>query len=437
MKRAYANRPRSHKPNPPEPGSAGQPCPRNRQIPLPLDREELLELMQDSLESLALELGLLVASSLLEDEVTRLCGPRYQRHPGRSHTRYGHQRGVATLAGQKVAIERPRVRHTDGRGEVPLETYDRLQSPDAMPRAVLRRMVRGVSTRDYAGVVDLARDGFGVAKSSVSRDFVRASAADVQALAERRFEGQRFPVVMIDGVEYAGQTIVVALGIAEDGTKRVLGLRQGATENAAVCVALLEDLQARGLDTSQPTLLVLDGSKALHAAAKRVWADDAVIQRCQVHKRRNIKAHLPEKHHAELDRQLAAAYQGEDYEEAKASLETTAKWLSRLNPDAAASLREGLEETLTVIRLGLTGALRRTLCSTNPIESALSVSTRVTSRVTRWRDGDMRQRWCVAGLLRAESKFRRVKGHRAMKAFLKALDRLVRGAPSGEERDVA
>src|SRR5262245_55869709 len=248
--------------------------------------------MQDSLESLALELGLLVASSLLEDEVTRLCGPRYWRQPGRSHTRYGHQRGVATLAGQKIAIERPRVRHTDDRGEVALETYAHLQSSEVMPRAVLRRMVRGVSTRDYAGVVELARDGFGVAKSSVSRDFVRASAADVKTLAERRFEGVRFPVVMIDGVEYAGETIVVAMGITEDGTKRILGLRQGATENAGVCVALLEELRARGLDTSRPTLLVLDGSKALHAAVTRVWGDHAVIQRCQVHKRRNIKAHL-------------------------------------------------------------------------------------------------------------------------------------------------
>src|SRR5262249_8069557 len=160
-----------------------------------------------------------------------------------------------------------------------------------------RRMVRGVSTRDYAEVVEAARDGFGVAKSSVSRDFVRASAADVRAPAERRFDGQRFPVVMIDGVEYAGATRVVAMGSAEDRSKRVLGLRQGATENAAVCVALLEELQARGLDTAQPTLLVLDGARALHAAAKRVWGGNAVIQRCQIHKRRNIKAHLPEQHH--------------------------------------------------------------------------------------------------------------------------------------------
>lgn len=437
MKRDYANRPCSHKRSPASPGPADQSGLGDRRIQLPLDREVFIELVQDSLENLALELGLLVAAGLLEDEVTRLCGPRYERRADRTHTRYGHQRGVATLAGQKIAIDRPRVRQAGGGAEAPLETYARLQSPDAMPRAVLRRMVRGVSTREYEHVVDMARDGFGVAKSSVSRDFVRASAAEVKALAERRFEAVRFAALMIDGVEYAGETMVVALGIAADGTKRILGVRQGATENAAVCTALLEDLQARGLDTTQPTLLVLDGSKALHAAAQRVWGENAVIQRCQVHKRRNIKAHLPEKHHAELDRRLTAAYQGDDFEEARKSLETTAKWLSRLNPDAAASLREGLEETLTVVRLGLKGPLRRTLATTNPIESALSVTRRVTARVTRWRDGDMRLRWCTAGLLRAESKFRRVKGHRGMGSLLKALERLIRGEPSGDARDVA
>ena len=170
------------------------------------------------------------------------------------------------------------------------------------------------------------RDGFGVAKSSVSREFVRASAAEVQALAERRFDGQRFAVVMIDGVEYAGATMVVAMGITEDGAERILGLRQGATENAVVCTAgMLEDLQERGLDTTQPTLLVLDGSKAPHAAVRRVWGRNAVIQRCQVHKKRNVKAHVPEKHWPELDRRLSTAYQESDYEAAKRSLEGTAK----------------------------------------------------------------------------------------------------------------
>jgi putative transposase len=435
LNRAYANRGPSHKREPAE--RRVRTAEPGRELQLPLDRDELLALMQESLEALAVELGLLVAAGLLEDEVTRLCGRRYERQPDRVHTRYGHQRGTATLAGQRIAIERPRVRRTDGGGEAPLETYARLQSPDAMPRSVFRRMVRGVSTRDYEQVVDLARGGFGVARSSVSRDFVRASAAEVRALAERRFDGVRFPAILIDGVEYAGETMIVALGIAEDGAKRVLGLRQGATENAAVCVALLEDLQARGLDTSRPVLLVLDGAKAPHAAAKRVWGSNAVIQRCQIHKARNIKAHVPEKHHVELERRLSGAYRETGYATAKASLEATARWLERINPDAAASLREGLEETLTVVRLGVVGALRRTLATTNPIESALSVTRRVTSRVTRGRDGDMRRRWCVAGLLRAESKFRRIKGHRALPILIKALEVTTRGQPPGSERGVA
>jgi putative transposase len=231
--------------------------------------------------------------------------------------------------------------------------------------------------------------------------------------------------------------MVVALGITEDGTKRILGLRQGATENAAVCSALLEDLVGRGLDAGRPTLFVLDGSKALHAAVTRVWDENAVIQRCQVHKKRNVKAHVPEKYWPELERRLSEAYHGTVYETAKASLEATARWLDRLNPDASSSLREGLEETLTVVKLGVPGVLRRTLATTNPIESALSVTRRVTARVTRWRDGDMRRRWCVAGLLRAESKFRRVKGHRAMPALLKALEGSARAGPTGTGRGVA
>ena len=182
---------------------------------------------------------------------------------------------------------------------------------------------------------------------------------------------------------------------------------------------------------------MLDGSKALHAAVTRVWGEKAVIQRCQVHKRRNLKAHVPEKHHAELERRLSEAYHETGYEAAKASLEATARWLERINADAASSLREGLEETLTVVRLGVPGALRRSLATTNPIESALSVTRRVTARVTRWRDGDMRRRWCVAGLLRAESKFRRVKGHRAMPTLLKALESLVREREAGNGRQVA
>jgi len=378
-----------------------------------------------------------VARLLLDDEVSQRCGSRYQRVPERTVTRYGHQRGVVVIAGQKLPVQRPRIRYTQRCGEADLENYGRLQSPDAMPQSVLRRLVRGVSCRDYEGVVDMAREGFGVKKSSVSRSFVKASAKEVRQLAERRFDGVRFPVIYLDGTPYAGETMIAAMGITEDGTKRLLGVRQGATENAAVCTALLEDLCGRGLDTSSPTLLVLDGAKALHAAVKRVWGQNALIQRCQVHKKRNVQQHLPQKHWQELARQLHAAYHETDYDQALKDLKTTARWLERLNPDAAASLREGLEETLTVVRLGVPELLRRTLATTNPIESAFSVAENVTSRVKCWRDGDMRQRWCTAGLMRAESKFRRVKGHRHMAQLLKALDRLAQGKGLDDKRKIA
>jgi len=408
-----------------------------REIQLTLNLEELVVMLQDSLTEFATEVGLKVARLLLEDEVEQRCGRRYERVAERTVTRYGRQRGVVVIAGQKLPIQRPRVRYTQRCGEARLETYAQLQSPEAMPESVLKRLVRGVSCRDYEGVVDLAREGFGVKKSSVSRSFVRASAKQVRALAERRFDGERFPVIYIDGVQYAGETMICALGITADGRKRLLGVRQGATENAAVCTALLEDLCGRGLDTSSPTLLVLDGAKALHAAVKRVWGKNALIQRCQVHKKRNVQEHLPKKHWAELSRQLHAAYHETDYEQALKRLKTTARWLDRLNPDAAASLREGMEETLAVVRLGVPELLRRTLATTNPIESAFSVAENVTSRVKRWRDGDMRRRWCIAGLLRAESKFGRVKGHRDMPQLLKALERLVQGKGLAKQRKVA
>ncbi len=417
MRKRYTKRGSVRKPSQKE-RRKGQ-AEKDREVQLVLDREEMLAMIQDSLTSFATEIGLRVATGLLEDEVNQRCGLRYERAP------------------EKLPIPRPRMRYTRRCGEADLETYARLQSPDAMPQAVLKRLVRGVSCRDYEGVVDLAREGFGVQKSSVSRSFVKASAAEVQQLSERRLKGLRIPVIYLDGVVYAGETMTVALGVLENGAKRVLGVRQGATENAAVCTALLEDLQGRGLDTSQPTLLVLDGSKALHAAGKRVWGRNTLIQRCQVHKKRNVQAHLPEKHGEELSRQLHAAYSERDFDAALRRLKTTARWLDRLNPDAAASLREGLEETLTVVRLAVPDLLRRTLATTNPIESAFSVAENVTRRVKCWREGDMRQRWCVAGLMRAESKFHRVKGYRHMPELLRALDRLVHGTALDENRRIA
>jgi putative transposase len=392
------------------------------EVQLPLSFDDLTEMMQDSLHTFAVEMGLMFAQKLLEEEVTQLCGGRHQRQPERRRTRYGRQAGVVTVAGQKAPIHKPRVRRVDGSGEVSLETYALLQRDEAMPEAALKRMVRGVSCRDYEGVIDMACDGFGVKKSSISRGFVKASAEAVAQFASRRFDEVRFVALFIDGVDYAGETMICALGIDEDGHKQILGLRQGATENKRVVTALLEDLAERGLDTTRATLFVLDGAKSLHAGVKALWGRRAIIQRCQIHKKRNVKAHLSQKHWPALLQQLKAAYEETDYDRAKKALTTTARWLDRISPDAAASLREGLEETITVIRLGIPDLLRKTLSSTNPIESAFDTAQKVTARVKRWRDGDMRQRWCTSGLLRAEEGFNRLKGYRQISRLITALN---------------
>ena len=404
-----------------------------REVQLPLDVETLVEMTRDALSSFAVEMGLKVAQCLLEDEVTQRCGARHERLPERQETRFGHQRGFITIAAQKVPVDKPRVRYTNGRGEAELERYRLLQSPEAMPQAALEHLVNGVSTRRYERVVHLAREGFGVKRSSVSRSFVRASAEEVERLAERRFDDQHFAVILIDAQPYAGEMMVAALGITTCGEKHLLGLRQGATENTLVVTSLLEELRDRGVRTDTPTLFVLDGSKALHTAVIRVWGKFAVIQRCQVHKRRNVEGHLAKKHHDELRERLNAAYHEKSATQALTLLRATVKWLRTISPAAAASLEEGLDETLTVVRLGVPELLRKTLSTTNPIESAFSVAESVTRRVKRWRDGDMRQRWCVAGLLDAESRFNRIQGYRHLPQLVAALQRIV-DAPTLDTR---
>jgi putative transposase len=388
-----------------------------------LDQDEVMGLLKEGLHNLAVEIGQMVAAGLLEDEVEQLCGGRYVRGPEkRVARRHGGQRGWAMVAGQKVPLERPRVRHTNG-DEAQLQVYGLLQNPDNLRGAVLQRIVHGVSTRNYEPVVEKVRRGFGVKRSSVSRHYVRVMADRIRKFCERRWDGVRFVAIMIDGKSFAREMMIAVLGVTATGEKHMLGLRQGATENAQVCKELLESLRERGVSTDVPTLFVLDGAKALQAAVKSVWGDNAVVQRCQVHKKRNVKEHLAESHWPELSARLSEAYGETDYARALSVLKQTATWLERINPDAAASLREGMEETLTVVRLGVHAKLRQTLSNTNVMESAFSVVEQVTGRVKRWRPGDMRWRWCVAGLLHAEQHFRRVDGYRHIPALLKALER--------------
>jgi transposase-like protein len=403
---------------------------------MPLSRDERVAMIQDGLHRLSCELGLMAAQELLQAEVLDLCGPAHQRKPDRLAQRWGSQGGTVVMGGRKVPIQRPRARLVGG-GEAALETYQRLQSPDAMPQNALRLMVRGVSCRDYEGCLEPVAEGFGVKRASVSRGFVKASARQMKSMSERRFDGQEFVAVFIDGVPYGGEMLVVALGVkagAGAGEKVILGLRQGATENAQVCTDLLADLRDRGVSFDDPLLFVLDGSKALAAAVKRLCGSRVLIQRCQQHKIRNVMGYLAEKYQDDIRGRMADAYACQDWREGEKRLNTLAIWLMRINKDAAASLREGLEETLTVAKLGLPLVLARSLVTTNPIESAFSVAAKVTRRVKRWRGGDMRQRWASAGLLRAEAAFKRLKGYREIPVLQAALKRTVN---SGIDQEAA
>ena len=399
--------------------------------------EEILAEIPEHIDSMAIECATMLAGEVIESEVISLCGERYTRGGARKATRYGSQRGSVTIAGRKVAIEKPRVRAASGEGEIDLASYRRLRRKGAMGEAVLERMVRGVSCRNYEGVVTASCEGFGMKKSSVSRDFIKASAARLKELAERRLDGARFVAIFIDGVVYAGATMIVALGVNIKGDKTVLGLRQGATENSEVCVGLLQSIAARGVDPALPTLFVLDGSKALRAAVIRVWGDNAVIQRCRQHKKENVRAHLAKCSWEELNWRLAQAFHEDNYSEALRKLKATASWLDKINPDAAGSLNEGMEELLTVTRLKLPLILTKSLVTTNPIESVFSTVRTLTGRVSTWKNGDMRLRWCATALLQAEPRLNKLHGWKYLPMLVESLDSLVHGPALDRTKEVA
>ena len=392
-------------------------------IQLTLPREERIALIQDGLTRLSHQLGLMAAQEMLNADVTELCGPIHQQTPGKCARRWGSQQGMVTLAGRKVAIQRPRARLLTG-GEAALESYAQLQNPEAMPDNALRLLLRGVSCRDYEGSLEKLAEGYGAKRSSVSRHFVKATAKQMRDLAERRFDGMTFVAVFIDGTPYGGEMLIAALGVTEKGEKVVLGLRQGATENSEVCKDLLMDLQRRGMTADSAVLFVLDGSGALKAAVKAVYGNKVVLQRCQQHKIRNVLGYLKDKYHDDIRGRMSDAYASKDWREGKRKLNNLVTWLKNINENASSSLEEGLEETLTVSRLELPRLLAKSLVTTNPMESVFSSVEKLTHRVKRWRSkGNMRMRWVTAGLLRAESKFNRLKGYREIPILQEALRR--------------
>jgi transposase-like protein len=390
-------------------------------VEVPLPMVEVWEEMQAEVEQLTGEAGLRIIGAILENEVTRRVGPWHRPGPESGAVRWGSQPGYVVFAGRKVAIERPRVRTRKGQ-EVELDSYTRLQHDGRRQRAVREGIVAGLTSRNYGRAVQSVVEGYGIEKSSVSREFVAASAAQLQELCEKKLEGLDLVAILIDGIHLGKQVLVVALGIENGGEKHVLGLWQGATENTTVVKELLEDLVARGLSTERRYLFVIDGAKALRAGVERVFGSRAEVQRCQIHKRRNVKEHLPKGAQADTDRRIRNAYAMTNYADAKAELGKIFRQLERINPSAARSLEEGLEETLTVHRLGVGRLLRPTLASTNPIESCFSIVEKVARNVKRWRAGDHALRWTATGLLEAEKKFRKVKGYRELELLQNKLN---------------
>lgn len=385
--------------------------------------------MREGLLALAVGAGLQVMAQLMEADVAAACGPRGKHDPDRVATRHGTERGSVTLGGRRVPVARPRVRAADGSGEVPVPAYELFTGTELLGKMALERMLAGVSTRRYpAGLEPVGQaveeTSRSTSKSAVSRRFVAMTETALADLLGTDLTDLDLVAVMIDGVYFAEHLCVVALGIDIDGVKHPLGLVEGSTENTTVVKSLLTGLRDRGLDTTRPILAVLDGAKALAAGVREMF-DHPVIARCQLHKLRNVRDHLPEKIRGPVEKRMRKAYHAGSALEAEAQLTALAKELDKTHPGAAASLREGMAETLTVLRLDVPPTLARTLRSTNAVESMISISRDHARNVKRWRDGQMALRWCAAGMVEASKQFRRVNGHLHLPTLRTSLQRHV------------
>jgi putative transposase len=388
---------------------------------------QLVGAAKEGLLALSVGVGLGVLAELMEEEVDDVVGPKGKWNPDRAAVRHGHGDGEVTLGGRRVEIKRPRVRTADGESEVALQTYEHFADRDPLARVVLERMLAGVSTRRYRRTQEPVGEEIetrarSTSKSAVSRSFVERTREGLGELMSRQLGDLRLAVMMLDGLELKGRMMIVALGITTEGVKIPLGLWEGSTENATVATALLSDLVERGLDPEQGMLFVLDGSKALRKAVRSVFGE-VPVQRCLWHKERNVLRHLPERDRPQVKARLRRAWRETDYPRALQQLQTLAGELERTHPGAAGSLREGMEETLTVIRLKITGKLRRTLESTNACESMIDTVRRTQRNVKHWSSGEMGLRWTAAGMLEAEQQFRKVIGYTQLPQLAIAIER--------------
>ena len=391
----------------------------NIQLALPLP--EVLALAQKGLMNLALAAFTKLAEEMMHWEVGRLAGPKNRADAERDNVRWGAQTGYCVVGGQKVPLKRPRVRNSR-RHEVPLGSYEVLQQASLMEDSVWHKIMHGLTTRRYGEVVRELEEAYGIEKSTVSEHFIEASRRHLEKLQRRHFGEDAFCAMMIDATPFSDQSVVVAIGLTLQGQKKVLGLHQGASENATVVRHLLDDLAQRGVEFDVPRLYVVDGGKALHSAIRKKAGKCAVIQRCQVHKIRNVTDHLTEEFQMAIRCRMRNAYAMREFGDARRALDTLLHELMHLNPSAAHSLEEGMEETLAVHRLRVPEKLRHTLASTNLIESAFSTVETVCRNVKRWQGGDQYLRWIASGLIWAESRWKRIQGYRELPILVKELE---------------
>ena len=387
---------------------------------------EIAESAKEGLLALAVGTGLQVMAAMFGEDAERLCGPEGMHNPGRAGYRHGSEAGSVTLGGRRVPVTRPRVRAADGSGELHLPSYDLFSSTEVLGRMAMEKMLAGLSSRRYrAGLEPAGRaveaQAASTSKSAVSRRFVAATETALAELMTRRLDDLDLVAFMVDGVHFGEHTCVVALGIGINGVKHPLAVEEGSTENATLVTDLITGLRDRCLDVTRPILAVLDGSKALSRAVRDVF-DKPLIQRCQQHKIKNVRDKLPERLRTVTERRMRQAYHAESALKAEGLLTELARELDKIHPGAAASLREGMAETLTILRLGVPPTLARTLRSANPVESMIEICREHSKNVKRWRDGTMALRWCAAGMLEADHQFRRVNGHLHLPKLRAALE---------------
>jgi len=386
--------------------------------------EEIAASAREGVLALSVACGLQVVSEIMAADVTRVCGPRGKHDPDRTAYRHGDEPRLIPLGGALTAVEKPRMRSKDGK-EVPLPCYEMFARRDLLDETALGRMLAGLSTRRYRAGADPVGDVplRGTSRSTISRRFRRGTQAKLAELFGRDLSGLDLLAVFIDGMNVGAHTIVVALGVDSAGRKHPLGLWEGTTENKTVCTALINNLIDRGLPADRALLFVIDGGKAIRAAIDAVWGELALVQRCRKHKQTNVTDHLPHVERVFVARKLRAAWSNPDAAAAERELRSLARHLESSHPGAAASIREGLEETLTITRLGVPSSLLRTFKTTNPIESMISIARDAHRNVKRWRSGEMALRWVAAGMLEAEKQFRKVNGYRDLHVLTRALER--------------